>query len=362
MTSLCSVSKASTQNAKRSSIELWAQARIGHEQRLCEQGADAAQGLMPECIDWAAMSAIAGDHSCSSAQLLDTVSTSKWILAIAEVAAQLKVDLLRVSKTSPAATRTEGLIGDLRRQMESEAIRAERINALRIADIRLQRADAEYATRAGSNNAHFLLARPTVDFSAQEYVETTVTVGSEINAVGVWGRFHISALQKATRLARENLSPEERSALARAVLADEAFALHFMEDVFAAGHVAGTWGDVSQRKGTHDYYNESGLEVRTWQAGANTTVLMGDAHMRPEDAQRAAEAVRLSLEQVLDTAAGRSRTNNLPYTPAAACRTRGVRRVQERQARAVAARARTNARRGEVGRGGPAADSSAEPG
>ena len=160
---------------------------------------------------------------------------------------------------------------------------------------------------------------PRVDFTAQEYIETTLTVGSEINAVGVWGRFHVSALQKATRLARENLSPEERSALARAVLADEAFALHFMEDVFAAGHVAGTWGDVSQRKGTHDYYNESGLEVRTWQAGANTTVLMGDAHMRPEDAQRAAEAVRLSLEQVLDTAAGRSRTNNLPYTPAAAC-------------------------------------------
>ena len=351
-------------DAERKAIfdELWAQARIGHEQRLCEQGADAAQGLMPECIDWAAMSAIAGDHSCSSTQLLDTVSTSKWILAIAEVAAQLKVDLLRVSKTSPAASRTEGsgLIGDLRRQMESEAIRAERINALRIADIRLQRADAEYATRAGSNNAHFLLARPTVDFTAQEYVETTLTVGSEINAVGVWGRFHVSALQKATRLARENLSPEERSALARAVLADEAFALHFMEDVFAAGHVAGTWGDVSQRKGTHDYYNESGLEVRTWQAGANTTVLMGDAHMRPEDAQRAAEAVRLSLEQVLDTAAGRSRTNNLPYTPAAAWRTRGVRRVQERQARAVVARTRTHARGGEVGRGSPAADSSAE--
>src|SRR5688572_26133046 len=210
-----------------------------------------------------------------------------------------------------------GLIGELRGQMESEALRADSVNALRIADIRLQRADPKYATRAGSNNAHFLLARPAVDFTAREYIETTLTVGSEINAVGVWGRFHVSALQKATRLAREDLSAEQRSALARAVLADEAFALHFMQDVFAAGHVAGTWGDVSQRKGTHDYYNESGLEVRTWQAGASTTVLMGDAHMRPEDAQRAAEAVRLSLEQVLDTAAGRSRTTNLPYTAAA---------------------------------------------
>ena len=297
--------------------QLWAEARGGYEKRLCTQGADTAQGLMPDCIDWAAMSAIAGDHSCSSAQLLDTVSTSAWILAVAEVAAQLKVDLTRISKTSPAASQEEGLIGDLRRQMESEAIRADRINVLRIADIRLQRADPEYATRAGSNNAHFLLARPRVDFTAPEYVATTLTVGSEINAVGVWGRFHLSALQKATRLARESLSPEERAALARAVLADEAFALHFMEDVFAAGHVAGTWGDVSQRKGTHDYYNESGLEVRTWQPGANTAVLMGDAHMRSEDAQRAAEAVRLSVEQVLDTAAGRPRATNIPYTPTA---------------------------------------------
>jgi hypothetical protein len=118
-------------------------------------------------------------------------------------------------------------------------------------------------------------------------------------------------------LAQENLSSEERATLARAMLADEAMALHFLQDVFAAGHVAGTWGDVSQRRGTHDHYNESGLEVRMWQAGATTAVLMGDAHMRPDDAKRAAEAVRLSLEQVLDTAANRQRTTNIQYTPAA---------------------------------------------
>jgi hypothetical protein len=298
---------------------LWADARIGHEKRLCEQGADSEQGVMPECIDWAAMSAIAGDHSCSSKQLFDTVSSSEWILEVAEVAAQLKVDLLRVSKASPVTPPTSGsgLIGGLRSQVESEAVRADRVNALRIADVRLQRADPEYATRAGSNNAHFLLARPTVDFSRREYLESTLLAGSELNAVGVWGHYHLSALQKATRLARENLTTEERAALARAMLVDEAFALHFMEDVFAAGHVAGTWGDVSQRKGTHDYYNASGLEVRTWQGGENTVVLMGDAHMLPEDAARAGEAVRLSLEQLLDTVAGRSRQINLPYTPAA---------------------------------------------
>ncbi len=297
---------------------LWAEARAGHETRLCQPGADPAQGLMPECIDWAAMSAISGDHSCSSKQMLETVSSSEWILAVADIAAQLKVDLAQVSKApvEPQAG-DKNLIGDLRRELEGEAVRAQRSNALRVADVHLQRADPEYAIRASANTAHFLLARPRADFTAREYVEVTLKAGSEINAVGVFGWYHLSALQKATRLAHETLGAEERSALTLATLADEAFALHFMEDVFAAGHVAGTWGDVSQRKGSHDYYNEGGLEVSTWQGGAKTTVLMGDAHMRPEDAERAAEAVRESLEQLLDTAAGRPRTANLPYTPKA---------------------------------------------
>ncbi|MFQ5962023.1 MAG: hypothetical protein ACE5MG_11565, partial [Candidatus Methylomirabilales bacterium] len=111
-------------------------------------------------------------------------------------------------------------------------------------------------------------------------------------------------------------SPAQRSALALAVLADEAFALHFLEDTYAAGHVAGTWGDASLRKGTHDYYNEHGLEADRWDA--KPIVLMGDAYMRPEDAERAAEEVRKSLEQVLDAASGRGPTAGLPLDTGAA--------------------------------------------
>ena len=294
---------------------LWANARLGHEQRLCAAGADAAQGVMPECIDWAAMSGISGDHSCSSKEMLATVMDSEWILAVADVGAQLKLDLSRIAAepSVEADKQDSSAIGDLRRQFEHEAVRADRINALRVSDVRLQRADTQYATRAGANNAHFLLARPTPEFTARDYVEATLRPGSELNAVGVFGWFHLSALQKATRLARETLTADERSALARSMLADEAFALHFLEDVYAAGHVAGTWGDVSQRKGTHDFYNENGLEVDTWEQGEQSLVLMGDAHMRPEDARRAAESVRLSLEQLLDTAAGRKRKVDLPY-------------------------------------------------
>ncbi len=70
-TSRCSPSRSSTRSARRMFDRLWGDARAGHEQRLCEQAADAEQGLAPACIDWAALPAIAGDHSCSSKNMLD---------------------------------------------------------------------------------------------------------------------------------------------------------------------------------------------------------------------------------------------------------------------------------------------------
>jgi len=297
----------------------WGEARAGHEQRLCALGADRQQGLAPTCLDWAAMPAIAGDHSCSSKGMLDTVLNSAWILQVADVAAQLKLDLGRIAVTprQELNVRSKDIVADVQRLMEDEALRAARVNALRTSDTRLQRADPEYATRAGSNNAHFLIPRPRTGTTPREYAQLTLTPGSELNAIGVYAWFHISALQKATRLASEQLAPDERAALARAMLADEAFALHFLEDTYAAGHVAGAWGDVSQRKGTHDYYNEAGLEAFTWSGGSESVVLMGDAHMRPEDADRASQAVRISLEQLIDHAAGRPRPVRLPYTPGA---------------------------------------------
>lgn len=298
---------------------LWRDARVAHESRLCADGADAAQSTAPTCIDWAALAAISGDHSCSSEELTKTVLDSDWILAVADVAAQLKIDLSRID-VLPSVDQMPGSkepIQDIKRRVQTETARAERQNALRTADIRLQRADAEYATRAGANNAHFLLARPRTGTTVQEYGQLVLTPGSDISAVGVYAWYHLSAMEKATRLANEQFTPEERGAVARAMLFDEAFALHFLEDTFAAGHVAGTWGNTAQRKGTHDYYNETGLEAFTWSGGSDSTVLMGDAHMRPEDAERAAVTVRESVAQLLDAVAGKSRAANLPHTPGA---------------------------------------------
>ncbi|MCW8803491.1 MAG: hypothetical protein OQK57_03750, partial [Ignavibacteriaceae bacterium] len=260
--------------------KLWAEARIGYEDRLTAAVIDATQSIKPTQLDYASWPAISGDHSCSPKNLLYNVFQTSWILKVADIAAQLKIDI--------AGSKN----------------RSELINALRDSDNKFQRVDAEYATRAGSNNAHFLLARPNFDTDAKEYLTACLEEGAELNALGVYSWFHVSAISKAVRYATENLTSEEKSALILSALADEAFALHFLEDVFASGHTAGTWGNASQRKGTHDYYNEYGLEVVTWDG--QRMILMGDAYMRPQDAEAAAMRVVKSLEEFLDAASGKT--------------------------------------------------------
>src|SRR4029450_3764242 len=217
----------------------WSEARTGHEARLCTQLVDTAPGN-PACIDYAAWPAIAGDHSCSARDLLRTVLDAPWMLDVARISARLKKQL------APATRRDQ------------------RINAVRGSDLELQRADLNYATRAGSHNVHFLLARPHVDIEPEAYARLVLGSGAELNAMGTYVWYHLRARAQAARLAGGDLTPAARAQVALPALADEAFALHFLEDSFAAGHMAGTWGKAAVRKGTHDYYNERGLEMVTW--------------------------------------------------------------------------------------------------
>jgi len=258
--------------------KLWMEARCGYETRLTKTIIDSNQTVDPEQLDFASWPAIAGDHSCSPHNMLDNILYSDWILKVADVTARLKINLANSEN------------------------RHEHINALRDSDVKLQGVDPQYATRAGSNNVHFLLALPGVETDVREYLQASLKRGAELNALGAYTWFHISALQKSAKYYSETLSEEERSALILSALADEAFAMHFLEDAFASGHTAGTWGDASQRKGTHDYYNERGLAITTWDG--RRIILAGDAFMRPQDANTAAHSVRFSLEQVIDAAMG----------------------------------------------------------
>ena len=218
----------------------WSLARTGYESRLSPTVIDPELLLNPPYIDYAAWPAIAGDHSCSAENMLYNILQTDWIMKVADITAQLQIDL------------------------QFASTRNERINALRDSDLRLQSADPDYATRAGSNNVHFLLALPDVNMSALNYTLAFLIEGAELNAIAAYAWYHYSALSKASLLVNQNLTLEERSTIILSALADEAFGIHFLEDAFAAGHAAGTWGDASQRKGTHDYYNEFGLKTTLW--------------------------------------------------------------------------------------------------
>jgi len=258
--------------------EMWSRARVGYEDRLSALTVDPDHSIDSQVLDYAAWPAIAGDHSCSPEQMIDIILKTEWILNVDHIASQLRTDL-------------------------DEAEREDQtINAIRNSDIRLQRADLEYATRAGANHVHFLLARDSVNESVADYFRRCLKQGAPLNALGAYAFFHTRALKMIALYNTESLTEQEKSAIALAALANEAFALHFIEDVYAAGHVAGTWGNTAQRKGTHDHYNVAGLEVETW--NNKPLVLTGDAYMRPEDARVAADAVQKSLEQLCNAVAG----------------------------------------------------------
>jgi hypothetical protein len=267
-------------NRKSGLDKIWTEARRGCESRLTATPADLSGEERPTAIDYAAWPAIAGDHSTSAADMVHTILVTEWILDVASITAKLNA-VLATGGLQPSA----------------------RTNALRDSDLRLLRADPDYATRAGSNNVHFLLARPYTETDPQSYIETCLGQGCELNALGTYAWYHVSALRKAGRISRGGLTEEEKGQITRAALADEAFAIHFLQDAFAAGHVAGTRGDASVRKGTHDFYNEHGLEVRSWDG--KTMVLKGDAWMRTEDAERTARAAQSSIEQLLDACEGK---------------------------------------------------------
>jgi hypothetical protein len=247
---------------------LWAAAQSG-QARLCESPAAGDQGPRPMCIDLSAWAAIAGDHSCSPEEMLAVILQSDWILSVAGVTARMDAAL--------AKSKNE----------------AERTNVRVIGDLGLERSDPEYSTRAGSNNAHFLLPRSVDDPAG--YALQMMAPGSELNAMALYILFHVAALQRMAHTGEATGGPDARSTLAL-----EFFALHFLEDAFAAGHVAGSWGSAAERKGTHDYYNQNGLDAESWDG--RWMILFGDGYAREEDVVRTGEAVELSLLEFLEAA------------------------------------------------------------
>ena len=236
-------------------------------------------GFDGSCLDLAAWPAIAGDHSCSPENLRKDVLPSTWVMQVSRIAVKLRRNL--------AEARNEHV----------------RLDAWALSNLELELVDRDYSSRAAANSAHFLL--PRTENELVPYLGRAISTATEPNAMGLFLHYHFSALGLAARW-REN--PDD-AVLAGQALATEAFALHFIEDSFSAGHVAGSFGSVAQRKGTHDYYCEAGLDGSTW--AGTLQALKGDAHMRPEDLERTARLVSEAWAQLADAALGKGNASKV---------------------------------------------------
>jgi len=258
---------------------LWERARGQHPTHLCSSplvmNRDSSQPPCIELVDWPA---IAADHSCSPEQLAVVASSASWVLDVTQTSEQIANDLAESHSTE------------------------ERENLWITSNLRLQAVDHEYVTRAGGNSAHFSPTRAGRTLAQQ--IAASTQAGASLNAMGLYVQYHVAALQLAASM--EGDTTHGAPWLAQRVLALEAYALHFLQDMFASGHVAGSWGDAATRKGTHDYYCAHGYATTDW--SGHDLILSGDAHMKPVDLARAAEAMALSMTQVFEASAARGVT------------------------------------------------------
>ncbi len=284
----------------------WALARSAREAkdadgkaRLCEQMSLEPYLYMPGaasfCVDLPALTGLSADHSCSPTDTLATLR-SDFIVGVMQVA--------EITET----------------QLRQAATREARRDVWHTQHIELQHADPEYLFRAQSNGAHFQVPIEAsdlrnVDLQLTSYLGRVVAAGQGLNAIGLYLNYHAAALQAAQRAvsgctlgARGALQcstpPDKLATELLLVLAEEAFALHFLEDAFSSGHMLSPTGDDSLRMGTHDYYCEHGLLAQSWgyprqctrRPAGDAYVAHGDAFLDPNvDLPRAGTAVRLSL-------------------------------------------------------------------
>jgi hypothetical protein len=258
---------------------LWARIALRHPGRFCADPVGTGKGLAAGkgCVDFAVLSALAGDHSCSPPELWRYARDEPWVIDVLEVARGVALDLQKTTKPTEMND-----IWDL-------------------SHLRLESADAEYSTRAGENTAHFLAGRVAGELDI--YVKATLGGGARSNALAIYVYYHLAALRLA--LDSFELGKTDRDGsdkLLERALVTEAYAQHFLEDMYSSGHIVSSWGDVATRKGTHDHYSAEGMDAHTW--GGQVYSARGDAHMREEDLKRAGGAITDSLKQVLEAAAG----------------------------------------------------------
>jgi len=182
-----------------------------------------------DCVPYGALPALAGDHASSAAELRAVVTSDKGI----EI-------------TSAAAYEWGRFREALARLPNSPLERMSFVHAL---DVAFYFIDPGYELRAQATQAHFIDGGRSIE----ETVRGMATNGELGNALAQFLAHHLRSLELGAR-----------GSVAEAIL-EHGFAMHFLQDAFAAGHLVmteATWrsGNAHARR-RHDFFNAKGLGV-----------------------------------------------------------------------------------------------------
>ena len=182
-----------------------------------------------DCVPYAALPALAGDHANDADELRRVLTTPKGIEIVSAVAYEW-VKFEEAFARLPNAS-------------------LERMSFVHALDVALYFVDPGYELRAQATRAHFADGGRRID----EALRRLAATGNVETSLAQFILHHLRSLQLAAR-----------GSAGEAIL-EHAFAMHFLEDAFAAGHLVmteDTWrsGNAYARR-RHDFFNAKGLAV-----------------------------------------------------------------------------------------------------
>lgn len=224
-------------------------------------------GSVAKCVSYGTLAGLAGDHADSIATLWESLThpvSGAWPSG---------AELLSKSVTGVAVTEWVRFLGELppgvgevftvpMRDPHSLLRRSVQLpdgpgkTFVRGIDVRLLMVDHDYLSRAAGTLAHFNFAD-----HAPADVLMGVHRGDLDNALAQMLVHHARSLQLAARV--RHAPQADRHRIELEAFLEHTFAVHFMEDGFAAGHMAVDASVTldSRRKQRHDYFDRHGVKV-----------------------------------------------------------------------------------------------------
>lgn len=204
---------------------------------------DITKKVQDNCIPYNTLPAMAGDHSSLPMELKNQLYSSKEKgslgLRIVQGSQDHWKEVLSLDDKNPSEARKKTFIRKL--------------------DIFLTMVDDDYLKRAAGSTTHFAPA----DEIYPKVLSDLVNNGRVDNLLNQFIFHHLRSLQYA-RLSR--YSSKDQSSYRWIAFMEHAFAIHFLEDGFASGHIVMfdpylTPESDFNRLMRHDYFNRNGLNV-----------------------------------------------------------------------------------------------------